>query len=108
MGDLALYTFALLVGVLLGWSARDARPRSSNVQTTPSGDSSVTTSTTITMPYYVVHWHREDDLYVASVPTLRGGVVDVDRYDDLHDAVHDMVTTLTGSDRFWLEWRASD
>jgi hypothetical protein len=105
IGDLVLYTFALVVGVLLGWSARDARATEPASRTVTSGRPD---GVTITMPYYVVHWHREDDLYVATVPALHGGAVDVDRYDDLHDAVHDMVATLTGSDRFWLEWRADD
>lgn len=101
VGELVLFAFALVVGVLVGWSARDARARESNVV-------KATGTTTVTVPYYVVHWHREDDLYVATVPGLRGGVTDVEHYDDLHDAVHDMVTTLTGSDRFWLDWRGDD
>lgn len=100
--DLLLYTFALVVGTLLGWSARDARYRRRG-ELLPAG------TTTITVPYYVVHW-RQVPLtadYSAHIPRLDAVVIDVN-YAALRDAVHDEVTKLTGTDRFWLDWRAVD
>jgi DNA-directed RNA polymerase specialized sigma24 family protein len=56
---------------------------------------------------YSVLVSREDDLWVAVVDALPGGATDVERFEDLHDAVHDLIATLTDTEieNFRIEWR---
>jgi hypothetical protein len=59
------------------------------------------------LPVYSVTVSREDNLWVAVVDDLPGGATDVERFDDLHDAVYDLIATLTDSEtsEFWVEWK---
>jgi transcriptional regulator with XRE-family HTH domain len=58
------------------------------------------------LPVYTVTVDREDNLWVAVVRDLPGGATDVARFDDLHDAVYDLIATLTDTEtsEFWVEW----
>lgn len=58
-------------------------------------------------PVYTVTVSREDNLWVAVVNNLSGGATDVERFDDLYDAVHDLIATLTDTSpgEFWVEWK---
>jgi len=59
------------------------------------------------LPVYTVTVSREDNLWVAVVENLPGGATDVERFDDLHDAVYDLIATLTDTEPgdFWVEWK---
>jgi transcriptional regulator with XRE-family HTH domain len=59
------------------------------------------------LPAYSVTVSREDNLWVAVVDGLPGGATDVERFEDLHDAVHDLIATLQDVEpgNFWVEWR---
>lgn len=59
------------------------------------------------LPVYPVTVTREDGLWVAVVDGLAGGATDVDRFDELHDAVLDLISTLTDLDpgEFWIQWQ---
>ncbi|MCA1188736.1 MULTISPECIES: MerR [unclassified Saccharopolyspora] len=56
--------------------------------------------------HYTVDVAREDDLWVAAVRELDGGVTDVERFDDLDVEVRDMVRLLVDvpEDSFDLSW----
>jgi hypothetical protein len=59
------------------------------------------------LPVYAVTVSREDNLWVAVVDDLPGGATDVSRFYDLHDAVYDLIATLTDTEpgEFWVEWK---
>lgn len=57
--------------------------------------------------HYTVDVTREDDLWVAEVSGLDGGVTDVERFDDLDVEVRDMIHLLTDAPEasFRIDWR---
>lgn len=59
------------------------------------------------LPIYSVTGSREDDLWVAVVEGLSGGATDVEHFDDLREAVHDLTGTLLDVEpgNFWVRWR---
>ena len=59
------------------------------------------------LPIYAVTVSREDGLWVAVVEGLPGGATDVERFDDLRGAVHDLIGTLLDVEpgNFWVQWR---
>jgi hypothetical protein len=59
------------------------------------------------LPVFEVTVSREDNLWVAVVTDLPGGATDVDHFEDLPDAVRDLVATLTEiePEDFWISWR---
>jgi hypothetical protein len=56
---------------------------------------------------YSVTVYRENNLWVAVVDGLPGGATDAERFEDLHDAVYDLIATLQDvePDTFWVQWR---
>jgi hypothetical protein len=58
------------------------------------------------LPVYSVTVSREDGLWVAVVEGLPAGATDVERFEDLHDAVHDLIGTLLDTEpgNFWVQW----
>ena len=58
------------------------------------------------LPVYTVTVFREDDLWVAVVDGLAGGATDVEHFEDLPEAVSDLIATLVDADRqnFWIDW----
>ncbi len=58
------------------------------------------------LPVYRVTVSREGSLWVAEVEGLAGGATDVERFEELSDAVRDLIATLTAAepDAFWVEW----
>jgi hypothetical protein len=59
------------------------------------------------LPVHSVLVSRQDDLWVAVVDGVPGGATDVKHFEDLHDAVNDLIATLTDTEvgDFWVEWR---
>jgi predicted XRE-type DNA-binding protein len=59
------------------------------------------------LPIYSVTVSREDNLWVAVVDGLPGGATDVERFEDLREAVHDLIATLQDVEpgNFWVQWR---
>lgn len=57
-------------------------------------------------PIYPVTASREDGLWAARIDGLPGSATDVERFDDLCDAVHDSISASTGLGigDFWVEW----
>ena len=58
------------------------------------------------LPTYSVVVSREDGLWVAVVEGLPAGATDVEKFEDLHDAVCDLIASLeeTDPDSFWIDW----
>lgn len=61
---------------------------------------------TDTLPVYPVTVSREDSLWVAVVDGIEAGATDVELFDELPDAVRDLIVTLLDipPDSFWLDW----
>jgi hypothetical protein len=59
------------------------------------------------LPAYSVSVSRENELWVAVVDGIPGGATDVERFEDLPNAVEDLIATLTDTDagNFWVEWQ---
>lgn len=59
------------------------------------------------LPIFSVTVFRENNLWVAVVDGLPGGATDVERFEGLHDAVHDLIATLQDIEpgAFWVQWR---
>lgn len=58
------------------------------------------------LPMYSVVVSREDGLWVAVVEGLPAGATDVEKFEDLHDAVCDLIADLADidPDSFWIDW----
>ncbi len=58
------------------------------------------------LPTYSVVVSREDGLWVAVVEGLPAGATDVEKFEDLHDAVRDLIASLrdVDPDSFWIDW----
>lgn len=58
------------------------------------------------LPVYSVVVSREEELWVAVVDSIPAGATDVERFEDLPDAVSDMIATLVDAepDEFWIDW----
>lgn len=58
------------------------------------------------LPVHSVIVSREDDLWVAVVEGLPAGATDTERFEDLPEAVRDLISTLLGvePDSFWIDW----
>lgn len=61
---------------------------------------------TDTLAVYHVTVSREDNLWVAVVDGIQAGATDVERFDELPDAVDDLIVTLLDvpPDSFWIDW----
>ncbi|HEY4455406.1 MAG TPA: hypothetical protein VGN81_13935 [Pseudonocardiaceae bacterium] len=59
------------------------------------------------LPSYSVVVSREDNLWVAIVDGLPAGATDVEKFEELDDAVHDLIASLVDvePDTFWIDWR---
>ena len=59
------------------------------------------------LPSYSVVVTREDGLWVAIVDGLPAGATDVEKFEELDDAVHDLIASLVDvePDSFWIDWR---
>jgi hypothetical protein len=55
---------------------------------------------------YSVFVSREDDLWVAVVENLPAGATDVERFEELPEAVSDLISTLLDVEpnTFWIDW----
>jgi hypothetical protein len=58
------------------------------------------------LPVYSVVVSREDDLWVAVVEDIPAGATDVERFEELPEAVRDLISTLLDveADSFWIDW----
>jgi len=58
------------------------------------------------LPVYSVTVSREDGLWVAVVEGVPAGATDVERFEELREAVRDLISTLLDvePDSFWIEW----
>ena len=58
------------------------------------------------LPVYSVTVSTEDDLWVALVEGIPVGATDVERFEELPEAVRDLISTLLDvePDSFWLDW----
>ena len=58
------------------------------------------------LPVHSVIVSREDDLWVAVVEGIPAGATDVERFEDLPEAVRDLISTLLDvePDSFWIDW----
>lgn len=58
------------------------------------------------LPVYSVTVSREDDLWVAVVEGVPAGATDVERFEELPEAVRDLISTLLDvePDSFWIDW----
>jgi hypothetical protein len=58
------------------------------------------------LPAYSVTVSREDDLWVAVVEGIPAGATDVERFEELPEAVRDLISTLLDvePDSFWIDW----
>src|SRR5205807_6251055 len=59
------------------------------------------------LPSYYVVVSREDGLWVAILDGLPAGATDVERFEELDEAVRDLITFLADvePDTFWIDWR---
>lgn len=59
------------------------------------------------LPAYSVTVSREDGLWVAVVDGLPAGATDVEKFEELDDAVRDLIAFLADvePDAFWIDWR---
>ena len=59
------------------------------------------------LPSYSVLVTREDGLWVAIVDGLPAGATDVEKFEELDDAVRDLIAFLADiePDSFWIDWR---
>lgn len=58
------------------------------------------------LPTYSVVVSREDGLWVAVVEGLPAGATDVEKFEDLREAVRDLIASLRNvePDSFWIDW----